>query len=306
MPEIAALEMLAAVRDLGSLSAAAQRLGISQQAVSARMRALEAQTGFVLLVRSPRGTTLSEHGTLLAGWADQVLTAAERLDAGIASIRSDNLRHLRVIASQTIAEHLLPRWLVGLRGQQENLGVEPTAVELSVGNSELAVAHVRDGSADLGFIETPNLPTDLRSVCVQLDDMVLVVAPGHPWARRKSPVTAAELAATPLVTREHGSGTRDSLTFLLAEAGSDQSVAPLLELSTTAAVRSAVAAATAPGVLSALAVHDDLLLHRLVAVPVNGLTLRRELTAVWQGGKVPPAGPARDLVSIAKRIRGVS
>ena len=69
------------------------------------------QIGSALLTRTPRGSTLTESGALVAGWAAEVLAAAERLDAGIASLRSDAARQLKVAASQTIAEHLLPLWL---------------------------------------------------------------------------------------------------------------------------------------------------------------------------------------------------
>lgn len=158
IPDLSALEMLAAVHDLGSLSAAGKHLGLSQQAVSSRMRSLESQIGSVLLTRTPRGSTLTESGALVAGWAAEVLAAAERLDAGIASLRSDTARQLKVAASQTIAEHLLPLWLVALRRQQESLGLVPTVVELTVNNSEATVALVRSGQAAIGFIESPHLP----------------------------------------------------------------------------------------------------------------------------------------------------
>lgn len=300
MPDLAALQMLAIVAETGSLSAAAGRLGLSQQGVSARMRTLEAQIGAPLLLRTPRGSTLTATGILVAGWSSEVLAAAGRLDAGIASIRRDTVRQLHVVASQTIAEHLLPLWLVALRRQQESLGLEPTQIKLTASNSEGAIEQVRRGAAAVGFIESPHLPTDLRTAAIRTDRMLLVVGPGHPWARRRAPATAAELAATALVTREKGSGTREALASLFETAGLAP-VPPLLELATTAAVRTAVAAGTAPGVLSELVVRDDLMLGRLVAVPLAGLRLERPLTAVWQGGKTPPAGPGRDLVALARR-----
>ncbi|WP_104090187.1 LysR family transcriptional regulator [Arthrobacter sp. GMC3] len=301
MPELAALEMLATVHDLGSLSAAGKRLGLSQQAVSSRMRSLEARIGSVLLTRTPRGSALTETGALLAGWAADVLSAAERLDAGIAVLRGEGARRLKVAASQTVAEHLLPQWLVALRRQQEELGVAPTVVELVVSNSMDTAELVRSGQAVIGFIESPHLPPDLSSASVREDEMLLVVAPAHPWARRRSPVTVGELAATALVTRERGSGTRDALEYLLDARGTNPVADPLLELTTTASVRSGIAAGTAPGVLSALAVKDDLILHRLVSVPVDGLPLRRKLSVLWQTGSTPPSGPARDLAAIAAR-----
>jgi len=300
MPELSALEMLATVHALGSLSAAGKKLGLSQQAVSSRMRSMESRLGTVLLTRSPRGSTLTDTGALVAVWAADVLAAAERLDTGIASLRAESARQLHVAASQTIAEHLLPRWLVALRRQQESQGAVPTVVELTATNSATAAAMVRSGAATIGFIESPHLPRDLASATVQYDELTVVVEPGHPWTRRKAPISPEELAATGLVTREHGSGTRDSLESLLAGYAPELAMAPpVVEYTTTAAVRSAVAAGTAPAVLSVWAVKDDLDLGRLVAVPVSKISLRRPLTAIWQAGAVPPAGPGRDLAAIA-------
>lgn len=300
-PDLTALEMLVAVHDSGSLSAAGKLLGLSQQAVSQRMRTLESLIGSTLVTRTPRGSTLTEEGVLVAGWAAEVLAAAERLDAGISSLRSTHTQQLSVAASQTVAEHLLPLWLVRLRKQQESHDSAPTTVNMTVTNSADAIALVRSGKASLGFIETPAVPADLASLEVQRDSLVVVTAPTHPWARRRSLLTPDELAATPLVSREEGSGTRYALEYLLHAAGHEEIAAPNVEFSTTAGVRSAVAAGTAPAVLSALAVRDDLALGRLVAIPMVGLDMSRPLTAIWQGTEIPPQGAARDLVAVAQR-----
>ncbi|MCX7521997.1 LysR family transcriptional regulator [Microbacterium sp. STN6] len=299
MPDLYALQMLSAVHRLGSLSAAARELGVSQQAVSARMRALEGLAGVDLLTRSPRGARLTATGALVADWANDLLAAAERLDAGVASLRTDTARRLRVVASQTVAEHLLPPWLVTLRRDEEGVGRAPTAVELSVANSADASERVRSGAADLGFIESPNLPGDLAQRVVGRDELAVVVAPGHPWASRSVPLTPRELAATPLVTREVGSGTRDALEGELARIVPDApAAAPAVELATSAAVRSAIAGGIAPGALSALAVRDDVQLGRLVRVAVEGLVLDRPITAIWRRAR-PPVAAARELLAIA-------
>jgi DNA-binding transcriptional LysR family regulator len=289
-PDLAALQMLVTVQELGSFSAAGAALALTQQAVSSRMRALEEQIGTPLLVRSSAGSTLTAAGALLAGWADEVLAAAERLNAGISSMRGENLRQLQVAASQTIAEHLVPQWLVTLRSLQGSAGVIPTVVELSVTNSAGVVSLVRAGKVSLGFIESPNLPSGLS----------VVVTPTHRWAHRRKPLTADELAGTPLVTREVGSGTREALeTSLKSQAPNLTMVAPVLELSTSAAVRSAISAGIAPGVLSTLAVRDDLRLGRLVIVSTPHLDLRRPLTAIWRKNTAALTAPARALMSIA-------
>ena len=297
-PDLTALRMLCSVQERSSLSAAGAALGLSQQAVSLRMRALESQLGTSLIARSARGSTLTPTGTLVAGWAREILEAADRLDAGIAALRRENTGTLRVVASQTIAEHLLPGWLVALRRRQL-LRSAPSSVTLQVTNSAAAAELVRAGQFDLGFVETPLLPAGLRTRTVSHDDLVVVVAPGHRWPRRRKPLGAAELAATPLVTREMGSGTRAALPVLLAgRLAATAPAAPAVELSTSAAVRSAIAAGTAPGVLSALAVRDDVALGRLIIVATD-FPLRRPLTAIWPSGRLPHFGPARDLLEIA-------
>ncbi|WP_432509148.1 LysR family transcriptional regulator [Kineococcus auxinigenes] len=291
LPDLDSLQLLLRVASTGSLGRAAAAHGISQPAVSARVRAVERLVGVPLVARSARGSTLTPAGALVADWARDVLQAAAALEAGLASLRDEGDQQLRVAASQTVAEQLLPRWLVHLAAERPR-----TAVSLRAGNSEEVAAAVRDGAADLGFVEGPQPPPGLASRTVARDRLVVVVAPTHPWARRRAPVDAAELARTPLVQREPRSGTRAALEAALP--GHLPTAAPLLEMPSTSAIRSAVAAGTAPAVLSALAVGDDIALGRLVAVPVRDVDLSRSLRAVWVRG-ARPAGPARDLLAIA-------
>ncbi|WP_238490740.1 LysR family transcriptional regulator [Actinoplanes flavus] len=295
MPDLASLELLLVIARTGSLSAAGRELGLTQQAVSARLAGLEARTGIRLAVRTTRGAVLTPAGTVLAGWADRLLQAAHEVDTGIASLRADAQGRMRIAASLTIAEQLLPGWLVTLRAQARRQGKEPIEVVLQATNSDTVVDQVRTGDADLGFIEGSGTPRGLRSRVVAHDELVLVVLPDHRWARRSSGVTAEELNDTPLVTREAGSGTREFLATALRSrlgAGTRQSK-PALELSTTASVRAAVLAGAGPAVLSRLAVTDDLRGERLRHVAVIDLDLRRELRAIWDGPRTPPAGAVR-------------
>ncbi len=201
-------------------------------------------------------------------------------------------------ASYTVAEYLLPGWLARLRAE---LG-PGTGVNLVVRNSAQVAALVLRGDAGLGFVEGPDLPPGLDSVTVASDHLVLVVAPGHRWARRRS-VDPAELAATALVARESGSGTRIVLDRALAAAAPEvQRPAPALELSATP-IRHAVLAGAGPAVLSTIAVAADIASGRLVRVRIGGgLDLRRELRGVWPEGP-EPAGPARLLLGIARGDR---
>ncbi|KIF66948.1 LysR family transcriptional regulator [Streptomyces sp. AcH 505] len=307
VPELAGLQMLAAVARTGSLRLAAAELGVSQQALSQRVRAMEARVGIALLSRGPRGSHLTADGRLVEQWGSRVLDAAAELDAGITALRTDRAGHLKVAASLTVAGHLMPRWMIALRDQQRLTGRAATSVELTATNSVAVAESVERGEADLGFVEGPRAPRGLRSRTVARDELLLVVAAGHPWVRRRSPVTAAELAATPLVTREPGSGTREALdAALTAAAPGTPRAEPVLELTGTASVKSAILAGAGPGALSSLAVADDITLGRLHAVSVTGLDLIRDLRAVWTGGATPPPGPVRDLIALAARTRGAA
>lgn len=298
VPELDSLQLLLEVAETGSLGRAAQRHGLSQPAVSARVQAMERLVGFPLLTRSARGSSLTPAGALLAEWARGVLDAAEVLEAGIGSLRSERATRLRVAASLTVAEHLLPGWLVRLAATHPG-----TAVSLTATNSAEVAAKVLAGACDVGFVEGPDLPDGLQEQVVARDRLVLVVPPSHPWARRRGPVDAADLAATRLVQREPTSGTR---TFLeRALAGLAPLATPLLELSTSTAVRSAVAAGAGPAVLSDLAVEDDVGTGRLVRVAVRGVDLTRRLRAVWPvGTRLLPA--AADLLRLGRHQQGLS
>ena len=346
--DLGALRALREVGRHGSIAAAASALGVSQQALSGRMRTLERAVGVTLLARSPSGSHLTEQGRLVVGWAEDVLDAADRLEAGLRSIRSGVSHRLAIAASQTIAEHLVPHWLIELRSvEQAGLGqatggrgggqgsvgqatagqatvgqggvgqggvgqggggrnapgqaaaYPPTVVELTVANSTGVLELVRDGRAGLGFIETPHLPSDLITEHVRDDELLVVTAPGHPWASRRRPLELAEIAATALVMREAGSGTRDTLTDHLGAQHPPLRPTIAMELGTSAAVRSAIAAGVGPGVLSRLAVRDDLVLGRLVAVEVAGPPLTRQLTAVWRADRDPLPPEGQRLLAVA-------
>lgn len=298
-PDETTLRVLLAIESGGSLTVASASAGISQQAASARIRHLEQKIGAALLIRSGRGSTLTPTGQLVAGWATDYLAASDAFVGSLAALRSDVSADITVAASLTIAEHLLPRWLVQLRQQRENRG-QGTSVTMTVGNSEHVADLVRTRTAVLGFIESPEVPRDFDSRRVASDELILVVHPDHDWARSGRPVTAAEVAQEPLLTREQGSGTRLAFEHALAELSTPLAVsAASIQLPSNSAIRASVAAGAAPAILSVLAVADDLALGRVVRVRVSDMTITRPLTAIWARGESLPDA-ALELIAVAR------
>lgn len=299
MPELASFEVFLAIAETGSLGRAARDLGLTQQAISRRLASMEAQIGVTLAVRTTRGSQLTPAGLIVADWARRLLEVATEIDAGMGSLRKEGRERIRVAASQTISEQLMPHWLLSLQTEATRRGGAAPQVILTATNSEHAIAAVRDGSVDLGFVENPGTPKGLATCVVGQDELVIVVPPGHKWTRRSRGVTARELAETPLVAREPHSGIRDSLTQALRDVLGDdmQQAPPVLELTSAAAMRAAVLAGAGPAAMSRLAVADDLAFGRLSAVNIPKLDLRRKFRAIWVGGRTPPAGAVRDLLS---------
>jgi DNA-binding transcriptional LysR family regulator len=288
-----ALDLLVSVGKLGSISAAAEAHGITQPAASMRLSALERRLKIRLLERATFGSRLTPAGMATAEWAAAVLADMRALLVGTAALQAEQGSHLQVAASLTVAEYLIPRWL-GLLAAE----LPKTNVSLAMGNTAHVADWVSRGDAELGFIEGPRPPGRLRSRELLADRLVIVVARDHPWSRRRRPITARELAATPLLLREPGSGTRDVLTEALGARG--LGVIAAMELGSTTAIKAAAAAGAGPAVLSALAVRTELQAGQLVAVACPELPLERSIRGIWAALR-QPSPPAARLLAIAAR-----
>lgn len=292
-PDLDVLDLLVSVAETGSLGQAARRHGISQPAASMRIRALERRLRLVLLERGPSGSRLTAAGASIVDWAVPVLDAARALVIGAGALLDARSREpLRIAASLTIADHLVPGWLIALRAQRTEV-----RVALDVANTRSVAATVRDGDADLGFVEGPHPPRGLRSRVIGADELVVVVGQDHSWARRRHPVPLREVATTPLLMREQGSGTRDAISEALAKVC--QPAPPAAELGSAAAIKAAAATGAAPAVLSRLMVATEVAEGRLVEVAIaEPEALHRKFRAIWHRDR-PPSGPAAALLAIA-------
>ncbi len=273
VPDLRSLDLLRSVAELGSIGRAAQVHGVSQPAASTRLRSLERTLGLELLDRSSGRARLTPAGVVVVQWSTALLGDAENLLGAVSATRSEGRTQLRIVASMTVAEYLVPEWLNWMRRTEPE-----AAVSLQMGNSEHVVEVMRANGADLGFVEGWSVPGEFHSQVIQHDDLLVVVSPSHRWARATRPVAFAEFAGTSLVLREMGSGTREVLERELADHG--HGAMALVEVGSTTAIKAAVASGIGPGVLSRLAVSADLAEGRLVEVKVSDLKLIRSIRAI--------------------------
>ncbi len=291
--DVETLRLLIAIDEHGSLNAAARDRGMSQPAATVRVRTFEARWRLSVIERSPRGSTLTDDGLAVISWAREVLHAVDRMRTSLRAISAENADQLRVAASLTISEFMLPRWLGELHTRTPEL--QP---RLQVVNSDAVVSLIRSGAADLGFIETATQPLHMPSRVIGADRLVVVVDPAHPWARFQLPVSTENLRQARWVVREEGSGTRSTFESALRM----QPRVALQATSTTALVGAALAG-VGPAVVSARAVQTEVERGRLVEVATH-LDLLRPLTAIWPDRRMSEG--VRSLLQIAAAATGTS
>ena len=178
-PELAALDLYASVVEHGSLGAAARAHGIAQPSASSRIKNLERQLGVQLLDRSPTGSKPTPVGIVVAGWADAILRAAGELEAGLTALKAEEQGRLRIAASYTIAEYLLPNWLGRFLADHPE-----DTVSLDVENSTAVLRGLEAGEAANG----PNLETPVWKITSPIDPRLRdprspVLHRAHTWQK---------------------------------------------------------------------------------------------------------------------------
>lgn len=286
--QLPALRLLTEIADQGSLSAAARAVGMAQSNATRAVKTLERRLGYTLIRRSSRGSTLTPEGILTVEWAREIFDSIDKLAAGTAALATPAGEELSVSASMTVAEYLFPAWLGAFQARM------PAArASLRILNSEQVIESIRTGSSALGFIESPTIPVGLTCRTVWSDQLVIVVGTDHPWAHRQGQVTEDELACTPLVEREKGSGTRAFLDHAIG----GKRPAPVVELTSSSAICQGVIAGLGPAVLSRLVVENAVKAGGLVEVPFER-ALERQLRAIWRGRQAL-TGAAQAFLEIA-------
>lgn len=273
-PDLTALGLLVALNTSAkSIGQAATEVGVAQPNASRSLRVLERELRVPLLVRSPRGSDLTHEGRAVAEWAAEVIEAYANLNAGTRAIQDARAGTVRIRASLTVAEYLLPAHLATLHVLRPDIDVG-----LVVENSASVITAVRAGKCDLGLIESATAPAGLPATTIGHDRLLIAAAHGYAGVWR-TPVGAEELARVPLLVREAGSGTRDVVDACLAGAGG---VAEAGVYASNSALKIAASTAVAPVVLSELALREELRSGALEVLPIDeSVDLRRTLRAIW-------------------------
>jgi len=280
-----------------SFTRAAERLFLTQPAVTMQVKNLEEDLGLRLFDRTGQRIALTAAGTALLDYARRIAALCADAERDLAALKGETRGRLALGASTTIAQYLLPR----LAGQF--LAAFP-AIELSIlsGNTEEVVGALVEGRIALGLIEGPPNRADVKCQPFVEDEIVLVVPPSHEWAGMDS-VDSAAIRSAKVILRERGSGTRQVVEDALKRARIDaRKLHIALELDSTESIKSAIEAGIGIGFVSRWALAREVALGLLRVVPVRGLRIRRHFQFVFCAGPTP-AGIEGEFLRFANQQR---
>ncbi|MCD0451897.1 LysR family transcriptional regulator [Actinocorallia sp. API 0066] len=266
------LRTFVALAETGSVRAAAERLFVTESAVSASVTALARELGVPLLARAGRGVALTPAGRVYAEYARRLLGLHAEARAAARGEHDPATGRLRLAAVTTAADQVLPALLAGFRRAWPHVDLA-----LKVGPSRRVWASLAAHEADLVLAGRPPSGAETKVLATRANDLIVVIAPDVPF----------DLFATPWVLREPGSGTRATADAYLAE---HDATPPTLVLGSNGAVIAGAAAGLGAALVHREAVQRELTEGALVIADAPGTPLHRP----WHAVSGPhPSAPTR-------------
>jgi LysR family transcriptional regulator, low CO2-responsive transcriptional regulator len=279
------LAIFNAIAETGSISAAAQRMHISQPALSREIKDFEERLGVKLFDRLPRGMRMTHAGEVLHEYALRLFEIAHIAEASMKEMADARMGSLSIGASNTNGTYVLPQRLAVFR--RTNPGVRIT---MFIGNTEQISQGVADMRFTLGFIEGPLHVAGLIAEKFEKDELLPVVAADHGLSKKRR-LLATDINGQPLLMREKGSGTRE----LIAETldANDVKQGSVMEFGNTEALKQAAMHGGGIAWLPRISIAKELDEGRLQLLPIKRLMIQRPLSVIRRANAhLGPAGEA--------------
>jgi DNA-binding transcriptional LysR family regulator len=273
------LQAFCAVVEKKSFSQAAEKLGVTQPAVSLQVRALEQRLGQTLLDRSGRRVEPTEAGRRLYRSAQRLLALEEQLFEAVAGEGDRLTGTLALGASTGPGAHLVPLLLCEFQSGHPDL-----RVALSIWDTQTVIDRVAERDLELGVVGALRRHRSLEFEPLVRDEIVLAVPPGHRAAG--GTLSVDELRDESLIVMQEGAGVRQVVEEELRRAGLRlRRVEPKLELGLQESVKSAVAAGYGVTFISRTAIEGELVAGTLAAARVEGIEPVRQIYVVRTRGR---------------------
>lgn len=289
------LEAFLAVAHATSFRRAAEALHLSQPALSQHVAELERELGARLFDRLGRTVALTAAGRILEDHVHRLFATLLSAREAIGELGGLKRGSLLVGASTTPGIYVLPAVVAAFQDRYPGI-----TLSLQIANSAIIEERIRGTALDLGVVGGHALHAGEECLAAGLlDELILIVPPGHRWARRRA-VAPALLADQRLLMREEGSATRQVTERALQRAG--VRVAESMELGHTEAIKQAVMAGLGVAFVSVHAIRGERASGRLWALRLEGLRIRRHFHVIHNEARTLSAS-ARAFVDLLESTR---
>lgn len=258
---------------------AADELNITQPAVSKHIKEIEQQMNLRLFERNGTRIKLTPAGKILLKHTEKIFAVYRELEFDINQVHQKDKGILRLGASTTIAQYVLPVLLADFHKRYKDI-----KVSLTIQNTEAIETLLASQTIDLGMIEGKTKNKLFRYSAFIKDDIVLAARRNHPLASR-APIKIEALTGLPLLLREPGSGTLETISFALKPFGIKLSdLHPAMQLGNTESIKSYLLHSDAVAFLSRNAIGRELQNKSLVILPVTKLNIVRDFFFIQPQG----------------------
>ncbi len=291
--DLSALRIFLAVAEEHSFSRAAAKVHRTQPAVSQAVKRLESDLGELLFDRSSKSGTLTDAGRVLQNYGQRLVRLAEEAESAMRELR--DLRRGRVlIGANEAAIHTLLPLIARFRSTVPDIAVDVRRVPAR----QIAV-EVQQGSLDFGALTFRPSEEALLEVVVGTDELVLLMSPTHPLAGRKQ-VSMEDVAGEPIVAHNDPSPARERVLRLFEER--HISLNMRIALPSLDGIKRAVEMELGVALLPRRCAIAEIASGRLVAVPVAGISRKRQMTLVCR--KAHRSHAANAFLAVAQNTKG--
>ena len=270
------LKILHTISNEGSFKKAAEKLYISQPAVSIQVQNLERQLNTPLFYRDKRKARLTETGQLLLKYCDRILSLCEETCRALDELNALQSGALIIGASQTTGTYLMPRLIGIFRHKYPQIGIE-----LQVHSTRKISGGVADGKIDLAIVggEIPQeLHVNLDITSYAEDELALILPPSHPFASLEY-IQKEDLYRLRFIALNPQSTIRTVIENTLTLNGIDSSYFKIeMELNSIEAIKNAVHSGLGAAFVSVSAISKELELGMLHWAKIDGITIKRTLS----------------------------
>ncbi|MBF0292609.1 MAG: LysR family transcriptional regulator [Nitrospinae bacterium] len=266
------LDLFLVAAKLRNFSRAAEQMSISQPAFSAQIIKLEKILGSPLFERIGRRIELTEAGSVFETYTQATLNSLREGKQAIDDITKNVVGKLRLGASTTIANYILPYRLGGFKKKYPLAGIE-----MMVGNTSQIEQALLRGEIDLGLVEGPVRNKSISVHLFMKDELVVIYPYAHRWKSRPA-VSLDEFKKEPLIIRERGSGTRRVFTDVIDPEKNHLNI--VMEIGDTEAIKKSARAGLGVAVMSRAAVEEEIKAKTLRATRIEGVGMERSLNLI--------------------------